>query len=109
MDAKRNPNVYPLCKKPEISPRIVLGVDSIVIDDPLAHSPPANNPCANLRTINKIGAIIPALFHVGNNPVRNVIADIPVIVTIIAFFRPCRSPKLPNRAPPRGLIINATV
>ncbi|MGA7009293.1 MAG: hypothetical protein WB612_06095, partial [Nitrososphaeraceae archaeon] len=75
IDAIRNPKVYPLCRKPESNPRVDLGVVSIVMDDPLAHSPPANSPCANLRSINNIGATIPTVFQVGSKPVRKVIAD----------------------------------
>jgi hypothetical protein len=82
---------------------------SIVITEPLAHSPPANNPCVNLKIISNIGDSIPAVDQVGSKPVKNVTAENPRIVIIIAFFLPCLSPKFPKIAPPTGRITSAMV
>ena len=79
-----------------------------MITAPLPHSPPAKKPCKNLIIINKIGAKIPTVCQVGNNPVQNVTTEKPVIVIIIAFFLPYLSPKFPKNAPPKGLIISVT-
>ncbi len=44
IDAITNPKECPLRINPENNPLIFFGTVSIVITEPLAHSPPANNP-----------------------------------------------------------------
>jgi hypothetical protein len=60
----------------------------MVITDPLAHSPPANNPWINLKKIRSIGANMPTVCQVGSKPVAKVTIENPTIVTIMVFF--CR-------------------
>jgi len=61
----------------------------VEITDPLAHSPPANSPWINLKTISNTGATIPTVCKVGSKPVTNVTVENPIIVITIVFFLPC--------------------
>ena len=58
--------------------------------DSLAHSPPANNPCENLKIISNMGASMPTVGQVGIKPVRNVTIEIPrSLLSLLFFFHVC--------------------
>lgn len=89
-------------------PRRDNGACSMTYDAAEVYSAPIEIPCTKRQQTRMIGAAIPIDEYVGINPMAAVPIAINSTIVERVFFRPIRSPILPNIAAPSGRTANAT-